>query len=396
MIRAYILPCKLPKSEADALNQESGRIYSEVLTWHWRFYRHTGHWLSMYDAGRFNDLLGDTALHAHSRDAAQQGFYKAVKVTHALRKAGIDAKFPYKRHNFRTTVWKNTGIRIRNGYALLARARSLDPVRVSLPAFLLDFPEKAFVEARLVYDKAKGRYSWHFVLDDGLLPNTAPGNKTLAIDLGEIHPMAVANEQGQVLIVTARELRSLNQYRDKRMAEIDSRISRCQKGSRMWKRLKRRKRFMLARNENQCRDIEHKVTRAVTNHAVKEQACRVVVGDIRDIANGKRLNKNSQQKISNWSHGKQVAYLKYKLAAEGIRLERQDEAYSSKTCPACGSLNKPRGRNYKCSACGFVGHRDGSAACNQESKALYGQYGKIQPTQTMYLRPFDRRRSSSV
>ena len=36
----------------------------------------------------------------------------------------------------------------------------------------------------------------------------------------------------------------------------------------------------------------------------------------------------------------------------------------------------------------------GSAACNQESKALYGCYSRIQPVSTRYLRPFNRRSSS--
>jgi len=81
------------------------------------------------------------------------------------------------------------------------------------------------------------------------------------------------------------------------------------------------------------------------NHAKAQGARRLVVGDLRDLGSGKRLAKQSQQKISGWSHGRQIAYLTYKLAAEGIGLARQSEAYSSKTCPACGTRTKPKGRN---------------------------------------------------
>jgi hypothetical protein len=37
--------------------------------------------------------------------------------------------------------------------------------------------------------------------------------------------------------------------------------------------------------------------------AVFDQRGGQVLGDVRDVADGKRLGKKSQQKISNWSHG---------------------------------------------------------------------------------------------
>jgi putative transposase len=155
----------------------------------------------------------------------------------------------------------------------------------------------------------------------------------------------------------------------------------------------KRKVYLLSRSNRQRRDIEHKVTRAIANHSKAEGARRLMVGDLRDIGDGKRLRTKEQQKISGWSHGRQIAFLSYKLAAEGIAVERQSEAYSSKTCPQCGAHNKPNGRNYRCSNCGFIGQRDAVGAVNQVSKALYGSYGRIQPRSVTYRRAF--RRSSS-
>jgi putative transposase len=261
---------------------------------------------------------------------------------------------------------------------------------VALPPDLTNLPASAFVEARLVYDRIGKRYHWHLVVDDSALPPDPPGDQTLAADLGEIHPAAVANEQGQVVIFTARELRALNQYRHKKLSRLQASQSRCKKRSRRWKRLQRRKVYLLARNKRQRRDIEHKVTRAITNHAQAERAKRLVVGDVREVGKGKRLTATSQQKVSGWSHGRQIAYLTYKLAAEGIVVERQSEAYSSKTCCGCGASNKPTGRRYQCRVCGFVGHRDANGAVNQVSKALYGEYSHIQPRSVKYRRAFRR------
>jgi putative transposase len=266
----------------------------------------------------------------------------------------------------------------------------LAPVEVALPSGLAALPSATFVEMRLVYDRVGKRFHWHLVVDDGLQPPVAPGEQTLAADLGEIHPAAVANERGEVVIFSARDLRALNQYRHKRLASLQARQAKCRRGSRLWKRLKRRKVYLLARNKRQRRDIEHKVTRAITNHAKRERAKRLVVGDVRNIGTGKRLHANAQQKVSGWSHGRQVQYLTYKLAAEGIRVERQSEAYSSKTCCGCGAQNKPKGRTYWCSMCGLVCHRDANGAVNQVSKAVYGSYSRIQPRTIKYRRAFRR------
>jgi hypothetical protein len=105
------MPCKLPTARADALNLESGSIYTGVMVWHWRAYRRSGHWLSRFSAMRWSDRRQEAALHAHTIDAAQEGFYKACDVTRALRKFGVDAKFPYHRRKYRTTIWKSTAIR---------------------------------------------------------------------------------------------------------------------------------------------------------------------------------------------------------------------------------------------------------------------------------------------
>jgi hypothetical protein len=89
MMRVQIFPCSLAKADADALNRESGRVYTNMLVWHYRIYRRTGHWLSEHAAKRLEDYLGSaTILHAHSRDAAQEGFYNACKVAKSQRADG--------------------------------------------------------------------------------------------------------------------------------------------------------------------------------------------------------------------------------------------------------------------------------------------------------------------
>jgi hypothetical protein len=46
MIRTVSFACNLPTKTADALNQESGRIYTEVMIEHYRIYRNHIIWLN--------------------------------------------------------------------------------------------------------------------------------------------------------------------------------------------------------------------------------------------------------------------------------------------------------------------------------------------------------------
>lgn len=399
MIRTHSFPCPLPKPDADALNRESGRIYTRALVEHYRVYRQTGHWLSPVGLEKLVDFYDAQAgqerlLHAHSIDAAEQGFPKACKTAKACKQLNLkNAHYPHKRKFWRTTIWKNTGIRADKqhpGVFLLARASGLAPIHVNLPSQLASLPPKSFVEMRLVWDKASRRYNWHLVVDDGQPAAEPSGTGVMAGDLGEIHPIALSDGV-ETVVVSARALRSVRQRTNKRLAELQRLQAAKVKHSRQWQKLQRRKNRFLAQQKRRTRDIEHKVSRAVVDIAVDWHIGTLALGDVRDVADGKRLTTKSQQKVSNWSHGQLRQQIEYKAAAYGITVELVNEAYSSQTCPQCGERHKPKGRLYRCSACGFVSHRDAVGAVNILSRRLHGEVGRIRPpAETKYRHPFGK------
>jgi putative transposase len=375
--------------QADGLNAESGRIYSQTLVWHYRIYRRKGHWLSKGAAERLGDSLSETFLHAHSRDAAQQAFYQACKTARAN-----GSRYPYKRKRFRPTIWKNTAIKISDGIMRLSLARGREPLLVKLPPNLASLQTSSFREVRLVYSRY-GFYEWHVVVEDGNESAPSPGNRVAAIDLGEVHPAAITDGE-EAAIITARELRANRQYTARRLAELQRKQAAKKRGSRSWKRLQRRKNRFLAKQRRRTRDIEHKVSRAVVNWAVERKVGTLVIGDVREVANGKRMNAKSQQKIGLWAHGRMRQYITYKAEAAGIKVsEPEDESFSTQTCPRCGQRYKPMGRVYLCPACGFVAPRDVVGSINILSHYLYGEVGHIIPPSTVkYRQPFRVERPS--
>jgi putative transposase len=209
----------------------------------------------------------------------------------------MDTKYPYHRTRWRTTIWKASGIRLQDGALRLARARGLAPVSVPLPPQLLTPSLAAYREARLVWDQAARHSTWHLVIEDGVPPAPPPpGDHTAAIDLGEIHP-ATATDGNETVVFTCRALRSHQQYTAKRVARLKSKQDHKHQGSRRWQRLQRRKSRFRATQRRRARDLEHKVSRAVVDWASERQVHTLVLGDVRDVANGKRLSATSQQKI---------------------------------------------------------------------------------------------------
>jgi putative transposase len=331
------------------------------------------------------------------------------------------AHLPHHIKTFRTSIWKNTGIRKQADVLLLALARDNEPIQVSLPNNLANLPAESFLEMRLVcevtapfsWDQAGRRHEWHCVVEDGSQPALPPGNAVAAVDLGEVHPAAVTDgAEGMVFdwkeqsLRSARALRSLSQFTNKRLAEIQAVLSKKEKHSRRYQRLLARKSRFLAQQKRKRRDIEHKVSHSVVQYAVDRKVGTLVIGDVRDVADGVELGREANQKISNWSHGKVRTYIEYKAAAEGIQSELVNEAYTSQTCPNPNCLHKikPKGRVYRCPACkvtapfscGFVGHRDIVGASNILSRHVYGKLGQIYPADTKYRHPFQTGKRSPV
>lgn len=334
---------------------------------------------------KYHDRISQPSfLHAHSIDAAQEAFYKASKTAQANR--GDGANYPHKKKFYRTTIWKNTGIRKRGNHLLLSLARGNEPIAFRLPSYLSVLEGKQFLEVRLVYNKAHRKYEWHIAIETGVEPLASPGSQVAGIDLGEVHPVAITDGQ-HALLVSCRELRSLNQYRNKRLAELKSLQSQKKKHSRRWWRIQQRITRFVAQNKQQRRDLEHKVSRSVVDWSVIHHVGTLAIGNVRDVADGKRLNRKSQQKVSNWSHGKIRQYIKYKAEAQGIIVNDEiDESYTSQTCVYCGRKRKPNGRIYSCE-CGQTYHRDIGGAANILSRFCYGELSKVDAPSPFFFRP---------
>ncbi|HSS88870.1 MAG TPA: transposase [Streptosporangiaceae bacterium] len=195
---------------------------------------------------------------------------------------------------------------------------------------------------------------------------TGPG-KDRGVDLGIIHPYAVAGPDGEGLLVSGRAIRAEHRMhladRKARARAVARRAPKPgQKGSRRWRHYRRRQRLAEARHRRRVRQAQHEAAKAVIAWAV---ACRIgtlAVGDPRGVLSIK-AGRRHNQRTRDWRIGHLITVLADKAEVAGIRLQLMDERGTSSTCPACRSrVPKPPGRVLACPACQFTGHRDLSAA----------------------------------
>ena len=195
-----------------------------------------------------------------------------------------------------------------------------------------------------------------------------PG-RVAGVDLGIIHPYAVAGPDGEGLLVSGRAIRA-----EHRMHLADSKgrqkaVARRapkpgQKGSRRWRHYRRRQRLAEARHRRRVRQAQHEAAKTVIAWAVARRVGTLAVGDPRGVLSLK-AGRRHNQRTRDWRIGHLITVLRDKAEVAGISLTLVDERGTSSTCPARRSrIPKPPGRVLACPACQFTGHRDLTAAAN--------------------------------
>ena len=100
------------------------------------------------------------------------------------------------------------------------------------------------------------------------------------------------------------------------------------------------------------KDINHKISRQIVNHAHEQGVGTIKVESLAGIrkgttrtSRGAKARKNNRMKNS-WSFSQLTLFISYKAARLGIKVEQVDPAYTSQECPACSARNKAQDRTY--------------------------------------------------
>ena len=236
---------------------------------------------------------------------------------------------------------------------------------------------KGAVKTVTVSMTPSGKYFASVLVDTDiqeLLASAMQGDTALGIDLG-IKSLAVCSD-GRTFDNPKNLQRNLD-----RLALLQKRLSRKQKGSANRNKARIRVARLQEHITNCRKDNLHKITHALTHDSQVRTIC------MEDLnVKGMRRKHHLAQAVGDASFGMFLALLKYKCRWYGVNLIKIDRfAPSSKTCGQCGSIYrglKLSERNWTCPECGTHHDRDFNATCNIKEfglKALPMECGKVKP-----------------
>jgi putative transposase len=281
-------------------------------------------------------------LHSQTVQQIIGEFTEAIASTTQLRKNGHpEARYPHRLLHYRDVPYTNQAARL-SGTLLALPCGINGKLKIRLP---VDLPGR-LLEVRLCYSKV--------LLVCEIPADPTPAHTTLGVDLG-VNTLIAATDGETAIVISGREAKATVQWRNKRLASLQTKQSQHQRGSRRWKRLQQRKYKLLDKSRRRLKDITHKAT-----HIVRQQfpSAQVYVGEpFNDAA--QKLGRGTAQQVSSACNRKIIQQLDYKTCG-AIEV---NEAYSSQTCPVCGCRQQCR-RVYHCRECGYTAPRDVVGATN--------------------------------
>ena len=357
--RSYIIATAKKSERLDSINRLGGRIYSKTVSLVQKTHAKKGFWLSDTDIKKYLKFKG-YPCHAHSVQAIIDDYCGARRSFFSNLKSNPNARPPFKRKWYHPFTWRASGISYKRGHLRLSMGVGRDPLYLKIDK---KFHKKVPAEVSLVFNKNADTYEFHAAYQTQPAKHKADLGSAVAVDLGEIHPI-VSFDGLTSEIYNGRYLRSLVQYREKFKATINQLISRCQRGSRRWKKLKRAKNRTLHNLSNLIRDVRHKITSRFVSACKAKKVETLVIGNLKHIRQSIDYGKKVNQKLHQWGFAKITDMMTYKAKALGIQVASEDEAYTSQTCPSCRHRKKPQNRVYHCKQCQWQGHRDVVGASN--------------------------------
>lgn len=382
---------RLPKTawdQATAARLETAKLWNRMVKLHGWFRKRQMKWPTCGDFE--HHFKGRFTLHSQTIQAIVQKFFASIDGARTHHQNGnTDARYPKRLRTHVNVVWKGQSIKVHGNRLALPMGRGRSSISVRLP----EIPGGEIAQVELAFGRL-------LVTVNRVVADPKPTVGVVAADLGLIH-LAVVTDGKESIGVVGRGLRSLKQGHAKALASISMLQSRCQKGSRRWKKLQACKRKRARGVQDRTRNLLHHAANGVIGFCTEKQAGTLVVGDITEMNRGKKKKRSRRlnQEIGLLELGTFVKYLRYKGNLHGIEIETESEHYTSQTCPACGARHKPSGRRFICNTCGYTGVRDEVGAANLLNRHLNGNivpntivpHGNIR-----YLRPVALRKPRNV
>jgi len=319
-------------------------------------------------------------------DQSWKSFYQLVK------SGGIENPKPprFKQKNFNIKF-------LNNGFTIL----SCNQLRLSLSKRLKGYlKEKYGIEDRYldvhvpnhvpldqkiktieIRPLSNGKFDLILVVETEDVKVKSPSEKFMSIDMGVNNFLSCYLYNGKSIILSGRQMLSINRYFDKTIAHYES-ISKAQQAARGMRYPKSSKRVLqlFEKRQKQVHHLLHSMTRQIVNIAKEYGVETIVIGNITGIREGKKMGRVNNQKFHRLPFAKVIQQITYKAEEVGICMKNDiTEEYTSQTCACCKErpskenarkTNRKHRGLYVCQECSSVINADINGAINLSKKYL--------------------------
>lgn len=182
----------------------------------------------------------------------------------------------------------------------------------------------------------------------------------LGIDLGLVN---IAKDSEGITYGNAKKVSGLRDRRWRQRKRLQSKCTRSAK--RVLRRLSgRESRFVKLTN--------HEISKQIVTEA-KRTGRGIALEDLKGIRNRIRVRKSQRRRLHSWAFFDLQWKIAYKSKLIGVPVKFVDPRNSSRTCPACGNIEKAnrKTRNtFECVDCGFTADADTNAAREISRRAV--------------------------
>ncbi len=194
-------------------------------------------------------------------------------------------------------------------------------------------------------------------------PRPGDINGILGVDLGIVN---IATDSDGVVYSGGQVNGLRHRYRHLRQR------LQAKRSSSAWRLLKKRRR----RESRFAKDINHCIAKKIVAEAERTKR-GIALEELKGICTRVRARKPQRATLSSWSFAQLGGFVRYKAALAGVPVVYVDPRNTSRTCPACGNIdkrNRPSQSLFSCVSCGFSGLADTIAAENIRRAAVNQPY----------------------
>ena len=256
----------------------------------------------------------------YTLDKSWKAFFKAIKEysKHPEKFLGRPSLPHYKPKNGEhILIFTTQQVRIKDGYLLFPKMTGIDPIKTRLG------DDTKLKEVRII-PRGTG-YVCEIVYEKDVESLNLNPDNVAGIDLGVRNIVTMANNIGeQPIVIKGGFVKSMNQYYNKRKAELQSiyDLQGIKHGSKM--------RVLTEKRNRKMKDAMHKISKFVIDYCIKYDIGTLVIGHNEGWKQRSNLGRRNNQNFVSIPYYTLIHDLRYKSEEVGINVIEQEESHTSK------------------------------------------------------------------